>query len=1738
MSSGGGSGGRPGGKDQYKDAKHLLDEFGQQVYKEVKNDADNYSSQLKGDLSQATFRTDDGKSRLRAPPDTCTIVKEYYNNHLKLKRYPCTELGGKIEVNRFSDTLGGQCTDSKMRSDGIGACAPYRRLHLCHHNLETIETKSMTTHDLLLEVCMAAKYEGQSIRDYYTKHELTNPNTKTSDVCTALARSFADIGDIVRGRDIFRGNDKEKEQRKQLDKNLKEIFGKIHNGLSNNGVNSRYKDNKNYYKLREAWWTVNRATIWEAITCEAKTDDKYFRDACGGDEENKSTRAIHQCRCDKEKGGKPGEVNIVPTYFDYVPQFLRWFEEWAEDFCRLRKRKLQNAKEQCRGKNGEDKYCSGNGLDCTQTIRGDLHFVEGECHDCLVACSPFVKWLDNQKLEFLKQKEKYGTEISNSGSCGGSRKKPGTGKSNYDGYESKFYNKLKEKREYQTVDGFLELLNKEEVCTKNTEIIEGGNIDFKNVNSGINSDDDDSNKTFCRTKYCQACPWCAIKVKEEGEWKDKELNCAKTKTFTKENTTEIPVLYPDKGQSDIFQKYRNFCNSSDGKNNKQIKEWQCHYEDVNNDNCVEGTWDNFIQGKQTVKSYNAFFWDWVYHMLHDSLDWRNELGSCINKNKENTCKTPKKCNRECGCFKRWVEQKKEEWGKIKVHFDKQDFGNKGPNAASLMLGTGLTADFVLKTVLKGGNLLQNIKDTHANADDIERIGKMLKEEENQVTGVDASGGDAGGLGGAGFLPLVEGDPGTTGCGVKGANGKNTKIDKFLQEELDEATKCKNCQPTKVKNPCYGDKQYPVVAHKVAADIHKKAHKDMLQRSCKDGDKGGGEKVSLLKGDPEQGQYRGSNRIKLTGGICSIDEKYSNAGNDESKNPCNGKGDGLQIGETWNVQNSKSSIFGVHIRPRREHMCTSNLEKIHDKFVTQNTNDHVNDTFLVDVLLAAKEEAEFIKKKYKEIKDKNGLKDDQVTTCRAIKSSFADIGDIIRGRDLWEHSDQTQLQGHLQIIFGKIKEELKKQHPDKFNGKGKYTGDANHTKLRADWWTANRDQIWEAMVCEKDGIKCDEDPTPVDDYIPQRLRWMTEWAEWFCKDQSRLYEVLLQKCSNCKDKIKGKVQGCTQSTPQCATCTKACSEYTENIKKWEDQWNTMQIPYALSYREAEKGSAGKVFVGTDPDYNQVVDFFEQLQEKYKTATRSSSTTKSPYATPAGYIHQEARTGQCLVQKEFCEYENGVAQNTDGAKENKKYAFKKPPPEYKYACECKERPQQEDGGSVGRNETFDETNVPQPPSDEEEEEDPEDDDEDEDDEDDVATPEGDDKVCGMVKSLLDKSNGGTVGINDCNPKDQVQPYPGWNCTPSTFKEDQKGPCMPPRRQKLCINDLKQLKNKGNIDENDLREAFIKCAAKEIHFLWKKYKDDKTKDLRTGAKLQDAHEPQKQLKDGTIPEDFKRQMFYTFGDYRDLCLGNDLGKHEDTTGISDTVTRILKKEKNGGTPITAETWWDDNSPKIWEAMLCALSYNTEKKGMDHDVRDKLTGSKSNYNYNSIKTNLEKFVKKPQFLRWMIEWGEEFCAERGKLEQDVEKSCSGEHSGNACAKNENSCKTACTEYQGYVKKKYEEFKGQTNNFVQKANETSPDPEYIGYESKNGVTKQGNEYLVKNCDNKKCSCMEGNVLIEKSSEKPFGKYAFPKVQICNCLGGTPSRSELPPAVVPTEQEAEPPPQEAPPKKNTRTTKQ
>ncbi|EUT78018.1 hypothetical protein PFAG_05923 [Plasmodium falciparum Santa Lucia] len=912
------------------------------------------------------------------------------------------------------------------------------------------------------------------------------------------------------------------------------------------------------------------------------------------------------------------------------------------------------------------------------------------------------------------------------------------------------------------------------------------------------------------------------------------------------------------------------------------------------------------------------------------------------------------------------------------------------------------------------------------------------------------------------------------------------MDKLIDYEKDEAESCleiheddekwadeydsdeddHEAPPIMRSNPCAKPSgSYPSLVNQIAHQIHELAK---LQLSIR----GGGRKT--LRADASLGTYKKNGKpSNLKENICKINLQHSNDSRGTTKDgPCQGKGNGFTIGTPWKDDKFvRTTHKDVYMPPRRQHMCTSNLENLDVDYVTK--KDNVNDTFLGNVLLAANYEAKKIKEKYRGPNGQNNHKG----KCRALRYSFADLGDIIRGTDLWDHTDQkNKLQVNLKDVFEKIK----KHHPA-IQGNKKYKDDENNKPpyklLREDWWEANRYQVWRAMKCAMKNGNIDKcNGIPIEDYIPQRLRWMTEWAEWFCKMQSQQYDKLEEECGICMNGTCKDVLG-----KGCVDCKKQCQEYEKNIKEWADQWTIMDMKYRTLYLQAQITARNPGDTSFDnPNDQYVIKFLQKLQEATGDTTRATtSTTITPYSTAAGYIHQEIGYGGCQVQTQFCEKENGDTSST--ATNNGKYAFKHPPTDYKDKCECKE-------------------NEAQPKK--------------------VETPKHNVEVCSIVEQALKTS------LTDaCTLKYGSKSHVGWKCvTPSGEKSGGSEPtgteserltrqrreagvptttssgptsgksgdttggsiCIPPRRRRLYVGKLEQWATNtvetqargseaqasesspastsatsSRAQSHPLLTAFVESAAVETFFLWHRYKEQWKAQKKAEQQRQqengglatldggsvdgDSNDPEKQLKSGNIPPDFLRLMFYTLGDYRDLCVGNtdivvealSSSEKEKMKEIQDKIKEHINNGSSSPPPVKTpsqpgdklKSWWELHGPEIWDGMICALTYkdNSDTEAKKSDGTTNITQDQSlktalldkegkkpkpktdgtngkDYTYggvklddtsdtqaktNTPKTTLKNFVERPPYFRYLEEWGEEFCRQRTRMLKNVKHNC-----------------------------------------------------------------------------------------------------------------------------------------------------
>ncbi|SOV20264.1 erythrocyte membrane protein 1, PfEMP1, putative [Plasmodium gaboni] len=448
-----------------------------------------------------------------------------------------------------------------------------------------------------------------------------------------------------------------------------------------------------------------------------------------------------------------------------------------------------------------------------------------------------------------------------------------------------------------------------------------------------------------------------------------------------------------------------------------------------------------------------------------------------------------------------------------------------------------------------------------------------------------------------------------------------------------------------------------------------------QEKAKDGGKAGHSNEGELKAELKGAKF--GNDLNGSGleddDVCKLNIKthtndsrtYTDSnppGHNQHRGPCTGKGTNIfKIGDRWKPADNghvEQQHNDVLFPPRRLDMCTSNLESLNTNNPGLNDKDTAIHSLLGDVMLSAKTEAEEIIKLYDQ-SAKSGATSDKDTKCRAMKYSFADLGDIIRGRDMWNNSDMTKLEQYLVKIFEKIKdtEEIKKI--------GKYNSDNEpYTQLRDDWWTANRDQIWTAMKCGT--VTCDSE-TPLDDYIPQELRWLDEWSHQYCNQRKTLADNVVSECQKCKDASDtyhknnsgGSAKECGNNSSECGNCNKsacekckqACSDYKNfvsstggsatNKNDWRKQWKDMNTRYHDLMKKARDeietkskspqnagGPSGTSTTTTCSGNNQCVDsFFQNLHDKGYT-TLSSYISKMSTTDCGGDKHVVA-TNTCGI-----------------------------------------------------------------------------------------------------------------------------------------------------------------------------------------------------------------------------------------------------------------------------------------------------------------------------------------------------------------------------------------------------------------------------------------------------------------------------------------------------------------------------
>ncbi|EWC77303.1 hypothetical protein C923_02032 [Plasmodium falciparum UGT5.1] len=1511
------------GNETHKSARNVFENIAEIINNEVKKDAEKHGYSLKGKLSQAKFYHPFSKERPYYK-SACDLDYAFHSNtpgNRREFRHPCA---GRNKT-RFSNESEAECGSDKIRVIGNnrndGACAPYRRRHMCDLNLEHIDVhNTKNSDDLLGNILVTAKYEGESIVK-------NHPNRGSSEVCIALARSFADIGDVIRGRDMFLGNNEtDKEQKVKLEKNLKNIFKKIYEELSRtNGkklaLQARYGKDPNFFQLREDWWALNREDVWKALTCSADDSEDYFIQS----ESNK--KLFSNSKCGHNKDGDP------LTNLDYVPQFLRWFNEWSEDFCRVREHKLKKIKEDCRGKNDE-KYCSREGYDCRKTnIKRNEIFVDLDCPRCEEECMKYKKWMEKRQEEFNKQKRQYENEIKKFGS------------KNYDKYYEKFSKK------YTPFDSFVETLKEGAYCTNG--IIEG-KIDFNKQYD-----------TFSHSQYCKSCPILGVNC-ENGQCNSfNDIPCPKIQTATNirnyqnESPIDIRILVNDNKKKGVSTDLKVDFNQCDLFKRIRRQHWKCKYK-CKLDVCELQNFPNGIDDERLI-SIEVLIKRWLQYFLKDYNKIKEKLNECINNGTNTLC--IEGCYKKCDCVEKWIKEKRGEWEKIKERYVKRYKVENDDisNDLKVFLKESLFTKYIENALKKGENL-DNMKESAECIEPNKSKGKPCKKKDVITI----------------LLNRLE---------------DKMKSCKTQHEESNN----QNCLKTLPPPPRpRGRRRGPLLRRGVRSVRVPRARQVVKndrgllvgEEEEEEADNGGDQEVK--KEEKEEEETPKDNQEETTkdttvenpeGAVapkeveppkvdgvkppCDIVEEHFKLkdNNTGAIDHCNPKKDY----PPWKNDKSLVDEDGVYMPPRRQKLCIIKLQHLKPK-----TSVELRKAFIK----CAAAETFLLWHKYKDDKQNkeptpseldNNLKEGKIPDDfkRQMFYTFGDYRDICLDKDI------SKKQGPVEAATNNIRDIFSVKNGKSPSGKTDY-------EERETWCKTIEKEVWDGMLCalsyDTNEIKFKDevhtnliDETNKNTYpnvkfsgdktttlekfaqTPQFLRWFTEWGDEFCREHKTQLESLKKKCpaETCTNGDERKKQ----------ECTAACVKYKQWLQKWKTQYKTQSKKY-----DEDKG-----------------------KELYKNISDVTSSTKAYQ-----YLHTQLKQFTCVSGDCNC-MENASTQPTEnkspvGNTDSMPASLDDEPEEVQGKCSCKPPPKK-----------------PEVPP--------------------AKVP----SACEILDKIL-KGKDGKSKIDGCNPKN----YNGWNCTSSQFEEGHAGACMPPRRISLCIHNLTKVSGKEK-----LKEAFIECAAIETFWLWHKYKKDKEEEEKTIGKSLD---PDNELKRGEIPEEFKRQMFYTFGDYRDLCLDKDIGK--DVSEVKKNIKGVLTDStKNGGTTITAESWWNSIDGEVWDGMLCGLSHASGNISNVETIKNN-----SKYEYNNVKfsdksTTLEEFAKRPQFLRWFTEWGEHFCRERKEKVKDLVTKCNNcivsdsIGSGRICDKDSEGCiqcKKECEAYKNWLRNWRDQYNQQSMKYFE----------------------------------------------------------------------------------------------------------
>ncbi|KYN92944.1 putative EMP1-like protein, partial [Plasmodium gaboni] len=635
--------------------------------------------------------------------------------------------------------------------------------------------------------------------------------------------------------------------------------------------------------------------------------------------------------------------------------------------------------------------------------------------------------------------------------------------------------------------------------------------------------------------------------------------------------------------------------------------------------------------------------------------------------------------------------------------------------------------------------------------------------------------------------------------------------------------------------------------------------------------------------------------------CNYDKSYSDAVKKLNASCKNEGKKRFKLGTEWECNNTRYGNKHVCVPPRRKGMCMEDFKKINQYDVD------VNKTFLKSVQNIAKHEGNHI---VKELLKKYPCNERVI--CDAMKYSFADLADIIRGRDILKNRDQQRIEAKLKTIFSNIYNQLDEKE------KKKYPYDIDHHKLRSDWWDANRKDVWKAMTCNApkeayvyktttgDGkirtsvmqhyCAHNEDPPYDYDYIPQVLRWMTEWSENLCKALNEKKDAMKNVCDKCN--LQGSKCSDTSDGDKCRKCKEKCKEYTKFIHDMKSQFSIQENKYKELYTKTENNN---IPFTTDND-KHAIEFLKKMNKINDCDVKS----------PEKYMD---KSSHCVHYK-FNEKENN----------KEAYAFKFNPKEYEKQCSCKI------------------TNHPL---------------------DKCPFKNTNNKVCNTFQPN-----------NRCNKQNFNYDLGNWSSrNVQDFNGKNAGILIPPRRRHLCVSNINtNLTKIKNID--DFKNKIIESAFSEGYFLCNKFKlkDEHTLQAMKYS-FYDYGDIIKgtDMMDNSLLDQLRNTLDDVLNKNGSKGQPDDRTKwwEETKTKVWNAMLCGYRKSKNATSNETLDNTWcdvptEDETPQFlrwleeWAKLFCNEKVNEAKKVVDECLeKNKIANAKtiSNITESTCKDTLQKY-------------------------------------------------------------------------------------------------------------------------------------------------------------------------------------